>query len=305
MDKVFAFCFDKNYAPYCSAALLSLVISNGNKIRVYCLYNDTVGEDDLSAIKVLKEKFSLDLNFIKIDESKINAFKTLEYFTSAMYFRFFLPEYLPHEDKVLYLDCDVIVQDDLSELFAMDLGQCALAGVRDEPGETQTKIDQIHKENYINSGVLLMNLNDLRQDRFLEKMNHLYQEHEIKLFLPDQCLLNIYSFKNRMILDKKYNTFIASKDINKSDWLKIKQNAKILHFIEKIKPWHEASRTHIAEYWWHFAAMAGLTNLKPSKCATLNEYLFKCKALEENGKHEESSRIKTTIIQKLLKENLQ
>lgn len=304
MDKVFAFCFDKNYAPYCSAALLSLVISNGNKIRVYCLYNDTVSENDLSALKNLKEKLSIDLTFIGLDESRIKPFKTVEYFTSAMYFRFFLPELLAKEDKVLYLDCDVIVQKDLSELFAIDLDGHCLAGVRDEAAEALTKIDGPHKENYINSGVLLMNLNHLRQDRFMDKLGVLYEQHASKLSLPDQCLLNIYSHGKRLILDQEYNTLVASKDVNKHEWLNLKGSSKILHFIEKIKPWHEASRSHIADFWWSYSNMAGQSNIKPIKCATLNEYLNKCKSLEENGRHEESSKIKTSIIQKLLKEPL-
>jgi lipopolysaccharide biosynthesis glycosyltransferase len=150
-----------------------------------------------------------------------------------------------------------------------------------------------------------MNLKFLREDKFLEKLNILYEKYHHKLLWPDQCLLNIYSAKSRLILDGKYNAYIKSKNINKEEWINIEEKSKILHFIEKIKPWHEASRNHVSQYWWSYAKIAGQNDLKPVKCSNLTEFMHKCDSLEEYGNYEESSKIKSNIIKYLLNQTKQ
>ena len=100
-------------------------------------------------------------------------------FSIGSLYRILIPELLPEYDTALYLDCDIIVQNDLSKLFSIDLGENLLGGVR----ETLIGANIDHFKSlelndptwYINSGFLLMNLKEMRRVNFSKQMMDLLQ----------------------------------------------------------------------------------------------------------------------------------
>ena len=103
-----------------------------------------------------------------------------------------LAKMLPEENLVLWLDCDTIVDDDISELFSMCMDGYYFAGVK-----------EFRKDNYINTGVLLMNLDKIRRDgiddRIIEMLN------TKKLECPDQDAINAVAEGRIMFLESGYN----------------------------------------------------------------------------------------------------
>ena len=107
---VVVFCFDKNYAKYCQVALISLIISNGSNLKIYCVYTADVSQIDLQNIKLISTKFNINLEFLEVPiVNEVTIFKTSHHFTQANYLRLLLPDLLSKEEKVLYLDCDLII----------------------------------------------------------------------------------------------------------------------------------------------------------------------------------------------------
>ena len=140
------FCFDKNYAKYCLVALFSLLINNHDKVKVFLLFTDDVAEIDLDNIQLLKKRFDFDLEFLKIPYvNLLNRFKISHHFTHACYLRLLLPELLPAEDKILYLDCDLIVHKSLTNLYATTIEFYKYDGVVDVRGQKSSKIDTVYK----------------------------------------------------------------------------------------------------------------------------------------------------------------
>ena len=122
-----------------------------------------------------------------------------------------MPELLESEQKVLYLDTDVIVLQDLRELYEYDLEENLVAGVKayaypvpddDEKERYKKKSGGKSLDDYINAGVLLMNLYEMRKCNFVEQSMELVGKD---LPCQDQDIINILSEGRRVTLPFKYN----------------------------------------------------------------------------------------------------
>ncbi|MGL6199257.1 MAG: glycosyltransferase family 8 protein [Lachnospiraceae bacterium] len=108
-------------------------------------------------------------------------------FTPYCMLRLFADKVPDLPNKILYLDTDVICRRDCCELFAQDISAYEIAGVLDYYGRWFFHRKLWHFD-YVNSGVLLMNLNVIKQTRLLEKCRKLCTEKN--MFMPDQSALN-------------------------------------------------------------------------------------------------------------------
>lgn len=135
-------------------------------------------------------------------------------------------------DKILYLDTDVLCRKDFSRLYNMDINAFEIAGVPDRYG--RWFFGNILKHNYLNSGVLLLNMKRIRQSGLFNKCREMCRDK--KMFMPDQTALNKLSVKCK--LPKKYN-----------EQGKIKNDTVFKHFttffkffpyfkVVTVKPWH-------------------------------------------------------------------
>lgn len=135
-------------------------------------------------------------------------------------------------DKILYLDSDVLCRADCSELYKLDIGNVEIAGVPDKYGKWFFGNIFIH--DYLNSGVLLMNMENIRKNGLFQKCREMCRDK--RMFMPDQTALNKLALKRK--LSDKYN-----------EQGKIKSDTVFKHFTTffkfvpyiravTIKPWH-------------------------------------------------------------------
>lgn len=299
MSMKFAFCFDKNYVKYCSVALLSLLMSNAKGIKVYCIFDDSVLDADLSIIIELTKSFNFELVLIRIDNKVFSSYKETNHITRAAYIRLLLPDLIANEEKILYLDCDLLIINNLETLFNTDISHLKYAGILDIAGSNLTRLPEPYKRNYINSGVLLMNLHALRKDQSLEKMLSIYEGNHAIIDFHDQDLINMYALDEILILDSKYNYQVRSEIAKKGNWDSILKENSVLHFLGGTKPWHKNCRSHIADFWWHYADRLHDEQLIKIESESIYDLIIESKSLEEDGKFEESCAIKDRIIAKL------
>ncbi len=179
-------------------------------------------------------------------------------YTLAASFRLLVADLFPQYDKLIYMDCDMIIRQDLAKLYReVDLGDNYLAGIIEASNPYQCKgIERIGAKvgQYINSGFLVMNLKLLRQDdmsqKFLEALRVDYLE------FPDQDVLNTVCLDRILALPPRYNgirTFMLEdvKDIflqyyTEADWESVYREGTI-HYTGQ-KPWR--AYTLKFEYWW-------------------------------------------------------
>lgn len=176
-----------------------------------------------------------DSKVIKIDVralylSKLeNSPNSESFYTPYALLRLLAEEIDEIPNKVLYLDADIVANGDISELYKINIDKYEIAGVRDYYGKV------FFYPNYLNSGVLLMNMSRIRQTKLLSRALRLCQSK--KVFLPDQTAINKYA-KRKLILASKFN-----------EQKKLSRNTIIRHFsmtikffpkfkTQNIKPWH-------------------------------------------------------------------
>jgi lipopolysaccharide biosynthesis glycosyltransferase len=219
---------------------------------------------------------------IGVDDQNFSKWKTVKHLTKATYLRLLIPS-LIDENKVIYLDSDLIVLSDLSELYATLTHQFLLAGVLDPFGAKVSKLPRAEDDIYINTGVLVMNLESLRQDGFIDKCAKIYSSHHelVNVAFNDQCLINKYAEKRKINIDPKWNRMVYASAVNRKYWdYSISDNtSSIIHFIGPLKPWNKWCNPIVADFWWEYAnKLATKLGVSASRLTALPDQLCSCRS---------------------------
>jgi lipopolysaccharide biosynthesis glycosyltransferase len=203
--------------------------------------------------------------FHEIGFDKTEPLPVRDYFTSAMWLRIFLPELMPDDDKVLYLDADTLAVDSLRPLWETDLTGHALGAVTNvfqhNHVQRPRELGLSGPEVYFNSGVLLINLSDWRDHGVTEQLIETARRED--LAWPDQDALNLVLSDRRLALHPRWNA------MNSLDWdsaidvfgeeqvFEARADPGIRHFEgpDQNKPWHRACRGGLRDL--YFAHRAG------------------------------------------------
>lgn len=154
---------DNNYAPYLAVAISSLIQTQKQKLNFYILDIGISAESKKKLLELVHGSRN-EITFIEINPNDFCNFpKTIEYISVATYCRLKIADYLSILDKVLYLDIDIFVNQDLTELWNTNLENNAIAACYDPFIEThkpeyKATIGLEHSHYYINAGVLLINI---------------------------------------------------------------------------------------------------------------------------------------------------
>ena len=170
--------------------LRSLLDSSTGSFEVVCLVTEPIPER-MQEILVRLGAGRLSFRYLPL-KGRLEGIYTNPRYTEAASFRLLLPELLPEYDRIVYIDCDVIVRQDVGKLYAeTDLCQNWLGAVFEAPIEQQAERFRAlgcDPNRYFNSGFLLMNLKQMRADKVSEKL--LAACRVPYLEFPDQDALN-------------------------------------------------------------------------------------------------------------------
>ena len=248
------FSTDDNYIPYLDVAISSL-IANASKKHSYRIIVLNTGLEPENVQKVKRnERPGVSIDFVDISrqvENISSRFKNVYHFSVVTYYRLFIASLFPEYDKVVYLDCDIVVPGDVSELYHMELGDNIL-GAAPEQFVQNTKEFRIYAEKalgvdpdgYVNAGVLLMNLKQFRSNRIEDKFVKLITEYDFDLLDPDQAYLNYLCLGKIMMLPNGWNKEPMP--------LPLEGKKNIVHYALYKKPW-QYDDVIDGEYFWHYA----------------------------------------------------
>ncbi len=245
-----------NYAKYASVTMAS-ILSNALETDSYKFYivSDDISEESRKNIEQLTEIKNFEIEFLSPEQNTFQEYvniRTTDHLTIATFFRLKLPTLIPNEDKIIYLDCDTIVNTSLSSLFNINIDNYFCAGVKDVGYKRLGKRIGLGKEQfYINSGVMLVNLKKWRKDNAELKLSNFAKEHPEKLFLGDQDLINICFANEILLLDGKWNVQVVNF-CSRSDY---SNKFNILHYIGGSKPWKMGSYIPLKKYYFKYLKM--------------------------------------------------
>lgn len=250
------FAVDDNYVP-CLAVALQSLIDNSSKNYYYhirVLYTNIKWKNQKIIKKMQQENIRID--FVNVSK-QINKVKqqlyTRDYFSAATYFRLFIPELYPQYNKVLYLDCDIVVLDDIADLYNIDLEDNLIAAAPDgvindlEPfREYAEKVVGVSSyKHYFNAGVIVMNLEEMRKFKFMDKF--LYSLETIKFRVAqDQDYLNRLCKGRVKIISDVWNRMPLRGDKI------LRKRLKLIHYNMANKPWHFDDVLY-QEFFWKYA----------------------------------------------------
>ena len=252
-----------DYAKYAAASIHSLMQHAGPKrhYRVIIMY------DRLSlpnrwrlrnmvtknvAIEFHKMKFNLYMQIIVRYCAKRSG--SGDFFARPVYYyRAFIARLFPQYDKGIYVDSDTILLDDIGQLYDVDLDDYVIAArvdpkvamVPEFVGYVEKALD-IPAKDYVNSGVILMDLKKLRKLHYITRMTDLIKK-DADLVAPDQDYLNVILKGKIKKLDKCWNMQPEGEDEN---------GAKLLHFNLSKKPWFHDD-VNCGELFWEAARGTG------------------------------------------------
>lgn len=197
------------------------------------------------AIEFHKMKYSLYMQIIMHYCSMRSG--SGDFFAKPVYYyRAFIPRMFLQYDKGVYVDSDTIIMSDIAELYDMELDDKVIAARPDlKVAMVPEFIDYVEKAlgvphgDYVNSGVLLMDLKKLRKEHYITKMTDLIKE-DADLVAPDQDYLNVILKGKIMKLGKEWNLQPEGEPT---------EGAKILHYNLSKKPWYHDDVTAGEEFW--------------------------------------------------------
>ena len=270
---------DENYLPYLGVTIQSIIDNASYKSN----YDINIFVENITAS--YRKRFSkmardnISIRFVDIGRYTAdmnNAFFTTSHFTKAVYYRFFIPKIFSEYKKILYIDCDLVVNRDIADLYNTELSDAYLLGaVRDCEIVRMAAVDKRWGEKYLKefvgikkiadyfqSGVCLMNVKQMVKENLAEKLFNKLVELKNPSFV-DQDVLNAVCQERVLFLDLKWNVEYHIPLWHKNwmsempvsllyDYIESRENPYIIHFAGCKKPWQNTGYD-MGEYFWKYA----------------------------------------------------
>ena len=252
------FSTDDNYVPYLVVALQSLVENSKNKYNYEInILNTGINNENKKALKDF-EKSNIHIKFVDVSIKIKSIYKKLvaqlrDYYSPSIYYRLFIPTLFPKYKKALYLDCDIVILDDIAKLYNTDLKGNMIGATVDQVVSVNEDFKYytdnalgVENTKYFNSGVILMDLDKFRAADVENKFIYLLNNYNFGSVAPDQDYLNVLCKDRVLYLDKGWDKMpIPDAEFNIKD-------LKLVHYNMFQKPWKYKDVLY-EEYFWDFA----------------------------------------------------
>ena len=248
-QKAIALGADLHYLDKVETVIKSVSVHN-HEVKFYVFNDDLPSEWFQLMRNRLKVIGSEIVNVKKTDHNLRNFHLPNAILSYATFFRYFIADEV-QEDRVLYLDSDMIVHSKLDDLFTLDLQGYAIAAVQD-----------FNHEGWLttfNAGMLLIDAKKWREKNSTQNLLELTAQHHEHVY-GDQGVLNMYFGDQWLHLDKEYNFMVGldqflhlsgNKEWYQSDYYG-NYEPKIIHYTSESKPWTHMTLTRFRKLWWFY-----------------------------------------------------
>lgn len=240
---------DRNYLPHTFVSISSIIknLKKSTNVVIYVMHDDSVSEDEISKFDQLNSK-NVCVIFIRMNDEFRDVNMKISHISYVTYYRLKIHEKLSFFDKIVYIDSDTIVKSDIFDLYSNNISGFFVAGVKaiafnNKKHQERLKIDV---SNYINAGVLLLNVREILQSGVFERFSDLMK---MEYSCQDQDIINVAFNGKIKVLNKNFN--FMTKYIKPEDIFD-ERNIKIIHYADKNKPWN-SKNSLLSDYFWSYA----------------------------------------------------
>lgn len=249
MIKTIVLAGDRNYTTQLETTIKSILYHNRD-VKIYIL-NQDIMPDWFRKPRKIARMLGSEIIDVKLPEQTVfQNWKKQAHISSIAYARYFIPYYI-QEDTVLYLECDLLINDKLDDLFEQDVQDYYIAAIRDTNGRG------------FNTGVLLINNEKWRQEKLKERLieqsiltTKEVEEGRFEHFNGDQTIFNQVLQDDWLELDRAYNLQVGHDVValynNWQEHLTFNDKPVVIHFTTYRKPWTTLIANRYRDLWWEF-----------------------------------------------------
>ena len=276
--------FNDGYTQHACVLLASIFQNNKDwRFHIHVLHTG-LSEDNINIITEYCDNNNNTVAFYNVDIKGI-ALPNLgnHYISADTYLRLFLANYLPENiNRILYLDVDMIVMGNLSELFEANIDDVVLAAIEDAP--RRDRVERLNLDpvwGYFNAGMLLINLHNWRTMDVTGKSIGYIEEHPDRIVQHDQDVLNAVLEGRWRRVDFKWNmlnVYVLPKPLVVSKYagelIRSKNDVRIVHYTGNIKPWMAWTRNPYNSEYYKYLEYTPWKGYKPSLNSQWKAYKF-------------------------------
>ena len=251
---------DQNYLDKAKTMLFSLSMHTKENILVFLLNHSLNNCEVIEFKNYMMKLCKIEVVEIDVRRTELDDYPIVDdNYTIEMYYRILAQFLLPKEvERVLWLDCDIIIQKDIVNFYTQDFNNAKYVVCIDRENDTKQMIKHkielgfLDNFRYFNSGVMLMNLNMLRETTNKNDIIKRIETIKDKLLYPDQDALNVlYAGQVKYADYNEYNYQIGwDKKISPN----IEKKIAILHYCSANKPWIYECINDTSIYYWRVKA---------------------------------------------------
>ena len=252
------FCADGPYFQHLGATIVSLLRANPHhqfRLFVCSAKRDVSGERNIDI--VVSQFGNATTHYLHFDIARLHPdLRQDGYLTIETYLRLFVTEFMdPQVSRLLYMDCDVIVCDDIGELWEAELGDHMMAAVPEPYLAAHPGFEE--GEQYFSAGVLVFDVQRWRAANVVSQFVAFGQQNASRLTCHDQDILNNV-FKGRVApLSYRWNfqtsfadLSAASLNMSKEAFRALRRHPGIVHYTGQFKPWWYKYQPHYKALYW-------------------------------------------------------
>jgi FkbM family methyltransferase len=243
---------DERFAPHCGTMLRSLLRQQApGTVEVSVLHRGDLAADTRGKLARVVEGAGASLRWLAVGPDRLRGFPTAR-FHVACWYRILLPELLPDTERILYLDADMLVLDDVASLWRTALDGRLFAAVVNPlypfmPDRVRM-LGLARPQEYLNSGVLLMDLARMRDARLVDQLRAYAGRHPNNSW-PEQDALSVVCRGAWQAVPPRWNAQNTLFDLPlrqlpfpAPEVAEARARPAIVHFIGPQKPWHYLCR---------------------------------------------------------------
>ncbi len=280
---------DNNYVQHMAVTIQSLIDNHlNNELFIYVLDTDISEENKTKILSLKRDNVQIIFKKINEDLFKDYNFSEKSHFTSAIFNRFKIPEFFSNLDRVLYMDVDIVVMQNLSDFYNMDMEGKALAMIADWNENIHKKRMNIQK--YYNSGVMLFDIKKCLQLDVYNLLMNALKNNKLNLKMPDQDIINLTCQEIIKPVDFTCNTQIHPNLSDNVKWINDNiDKVKILHYTSQQKPW-KPKFVPFEEYYFKYLQMTPWKEnaeavIFRKKIRKIRDFIFSTEKIDHNIKY--------------------
>lgn len=292
---VVAFVADDHYAMPLAAAIASVIANlNREKILNVFIVDGGVSRTKKDRIAQLEYRKRVNIKWLKPSKSHFNILKSLPYgyVGKTCYHKMFLPELLgPEYPRIVYLDSDVIVEADITDLWESDLGENYVLAVQDliNPSVSSpcglknwSQLNRRADDELFNTGVLVINAARWQMEDISYRLVEYLRSNYRYVQLCDQDAMNAV-FRNKWgRLNIRWNVLPFMKKSGRHSLLSKKSHedfimhAHVLHYCGSSKPWNARCRHLRRDRFFHYLDMTAWAGWRPKSSSIVTDSIAYC-----------------------------